>query len=383
MLEPRPTYEDLQARLAQAEAIVEVLQTQQVDAIVGKRQIALIRLRETEAALLESEARYRTLVEGSLQGMCILNRQGTCLFANRALAKMLGYEHAEALFGQHMMVFVAPHERSRLQTYREAHLRGESAPARYEYQGVRSDGTLIWCEALVSCVPWEGESALQVTLLDITERKRLEQEILEVSNREQQRLGQNLHDGLGQSLAGIAFLSKALEQKLAAKSLPEAATVAQLVDLTNQVIRQTRDLAREFYPVALETHGLVSALQLLAANTETLHGISCCVTGALPELDSALTIHLYRIAQEALYNAIKHGHAQHVVIGLSAEADHLRLTVRDDGVGFPDTAPPSQGLGLRIMHHRAHMIGGTLAVQRAPGGGTLVACVLPVPEVSP
>ncbi len=214
---------------------------------------------------------------------------------------------------------------------------------------------------------------------EIAKSKRLEADLLTISEREQRRFGQELHDSLGQKLTGIALLGKVLEQDLEAKSLAEVTAAAELVRLVNQTIVQTRDLSRALYPVDLETGGLPTALETLARQTQTLFHLSCQV-GDLPfasclPLDVAL--HLYRIAQEAVHNAVQHSQARQVVIHADAMAGGFRLMIDDDGIGFDSPAEGQTGLGLRLMQYRAETIGGTLTIQRLVPQGTRVACTLP------
>ena len=162
------------------------------------------------------------------------------------------------------------------------------------------------------CPETKGTPAYIIaTGIDITERKRLEQAILEISAREQRRIGQDLHDGLGQHLTGIAFMSKVQEQKLAEKGLPDAVDAAKIVRLVNEAINKTRELSRGLLPVVSESRGLMSALQQWAGEVQDLFGISCTFLCIEPVLihDDAVATHLYHIAQEAVNNAIKHAKA--------------------------------------------------------------------------
>ena len=218
---------------------------------------------------------------------------------------------------------------------------------------------------------------------DVTERRELERELIEISERERQRIGYDLHDTLGQQLAGIAFLGKVLAQRLAANHAVEATQAAQIVTFVNQAIEQARTLAGGLAPVTLETYGLVFALQELAASVEALFHCACKVSShhAIHITDHAVAMHLYRIVQEAVNNAIKHGKAQQIMITLSAWQGHMTLMVRDNGVGFPTDVAARRGMGLRIMHHRARMIGASLEVQPGAPGGTCVSCTLSNPAL--
>jgi PAS domain S-box-containing protein len=216
-------------------------------------------------------------------------------------------------------------------------------------------------------------------LRDITERKRLEKEILEISDREQRRIGQDLHDGLCQHLAGIELMSQVLERKVAARSKADGARVGEIGRHVREAIGQTRLLARGLSPVTLESEGLMSALQELALNTEKMFHVACVLDCDPPVLvhDHAAATHLYRIAQEAVSNAVKHGKAQHITIRLRKIGDRNVLMVKDDGVGLPKVTPSGKGMGLRIMQYRAGMIGGAAMVQRDLDGGTSVVCSVP------
>jgi signal transduction histidine kinase len=214
---------------------------------------------------------------------------------------------------------------------------------------------------------------------DITQRKRLEREVLEISDQEQRRLGQDLHDGLCQHLAGIELLSQVLEQKLVGKSKQDAARAGEIAGHVREAIGQTRSLARGLSPVTLESEGLTSALRELASNTEKMFGIACAVVspGPVEFLPPAVATHLYRIAQEAVSNAIKHGKAPEVQIRIESAGDRVILSVSDNGSGIASPQPRARGMGLRIMDYRAGMIGGSLSIAKNPQSGTTVQCAVP------
>jgi signal transduction histidine kinase len=218
------------------------------------------------------------------------------------------------------------------------------------------------------------------TGIDITERKRLEKAVLEISAREQRRIGQDLHDGLGQHLTGVAFMAKVLQERLREASLGETAEAAKIVTLVNQAIQKTRELARGLLPVVSEAQGLMSALERWACEVSDLFHVSCRLEcdEVILIYDDVLADHLYYIAHEAVNNAVKHGNAAHIVIGLSKRTSGGLLTVRDDGAGFEPDSVSQSGLGLRIMNYRAKMIGGSLDVQSVPAGGTIVSCLFPI-----
>ena len=214
---------------------------------------------------------------------------------------------------------------------------------------------------------------------EMAERQRLEEEILQVSEREQRRIGHELHDSLCQHLTGTALAGQVLGERLAAKSLPEAADADKVVELVEEGITLARNLARGLYPVEMEAEGLMAAFQDLADNLTKGARVQCVFECDAPVLmhDDAAATHLYRIAQEAVRNAIQHGKPKRIGITLAEQDGLVTLTVEDDGVGVPETAQKSGGLGVRIMAHRAAMIGGSFTIEPVPTGGTIVTCSIP------
>jgi PAS domain S-box-containing protein len=234
-------------------------------------------------------------------------------------------------------------------------------------------------EELVQARTEELTEANKQLLQEIEERKRLEKALLDVSEREQRRIGRELHDSIGQQFTGIAFMAKVLEDRLAAKLPDEAANVAEIAKLIKQAMDQTRGLARGLHPVDLDAGSLMSALQEFAATTEHLFDIRCTFKCDKPGPmdDAAAVVHLYRITQEAVTNAIKHGGAKNIQIELAYDGDNSVLVVRSDGRDFPGMQVKGTGMGLQIMNHRAELIGGSLDIHRGDKGGTVVTCVFP------
>ena len=212
---------------------------------------------------------------------------------------------------------------------------------------------------------------------EIERRKRLEREILEISEKEQTRIGQELHDSLGQQLTGIAIMSKVLEQKLQETRPEEASSAAEISKLINQAISETRQLSRGLHPVSLDENGLMAALHGLARTTQSTCGIPCEFRCDEPVLvaNASTAVHLYRIAQEAVTNAVRHGQATGIVLSLEADGDRATLRIENDGRPFPAELPKDRGMGLQVMHYRAEVIGGILDVHPGPDGGTRVTCV--------
>ena len=213
---------------------------------------------------------------------------------------------------------------------------------------------------------------------EMAERERLDKEIAEVADHERRRLGQNLHDSLGQHLTGTALAAQVLREKLADRAASEVDDADKVVHYIEQGIDLTRNLARGFFSPELDADGLNVALHGLAANTSERFGVPCTFNGdeAIHVGDSATATQLYHIAQEAVLNAVKHAGANKIDIELARNGQKLALAVSDNGCGFPEKLPEPPGLGLRLMAHGASLIGGKLAITRNFDGGTLVTCKL-------
>lgn len=215
---------------------------------------------------------------------------------------------------------------------------------------------------------------------EISDRKRLEKELLGIIERERQRIGQELHDGIGQQLTGIEFMTEVLGKKLGEKNLDEERSYA--LKINNHVTHaavQAHNLAKGLHPMDLEKNGLVASLQELAANNAQLFDVSCNLISDqdFPISNTLAAINIYRITQEAITNAIKHGKAKNITIQLTAHNGGFKLTVENDGLDFPEILPDNKGMGLRIMDHRAEIISGSLEIKKALNAGTLLTCIFP------
>ena len=222
------------------------------------------------------------------------------------------------------------------------------------------------------------QEANDVLHREMAARLRLEEEILEISESERQRIGQDLHDDLGQQVAGAVFLSQALARELTLLSSPAAQSASRLMETLQRALDLTRTLARGLHPVAMEVGGLSHALSELVEKTSELFGNHCEFSCPQPlsDLDNTQATHLYRIAQESVTNAVKHGRASHIAVSLIETPLTLVLSIRDNGTGFSHPAPKAEGMGLRIMRYRADIIGGDLTLASPPSGGTTVTCTL-------
>lgn len=213
------------------------------------------------------------------------------------------------------------------------------------------------------------------------ERRMLERRILDVSDAERQRIGADLHDGLGQHLTGIACMAAALRDRLRVKQVTETEQADVIASLVNEAISQTRALARGLSPVQLEQAGLLPALDDLTYQVKTVYGVECRFTvfGDPPECAAEVAGHLFRITQEAINNAVRHGQARNIEVVLRQEGRGHRLSIEDDGTGFDPQSPQSQpGVGLRLMRYRAGVIGAAFLIESKPGEGARISCTFAV-----
>jgi PAS domain S-box-containing protein len=319
------------------------------------------------------------VVHDSNDAITVQDFEGNIKFWNLGAKRMYGYTTAEAL--KMNVCQIAPrNERDNVLALLKRLREGEKVRS-FEAQRLTKEGRLLNVWITVTTLTDEAGNLLAVatTERDITERKRLERELLAIREKEQKLIGREMHDSMGQMLTGIAIKSKALELNLKSKSLHESADAADICELASEAIAQTRRLARMLYPVEIETGGIVSALQGLASNTKELLKISCqfkC-NDTIPIRDTVTARHLYRIAQEAITNAARHGKAKKIRIELTSAKGRTTLKVANDGKDFPRNLAKKKGIGLKIMEYRAKMIGGILDVGRGRKGGTIVKCSFP------
>lgn len=251
----------------------------------------------------------------------------------------------------------------------------EKRPFEVEYRIGTPEGAVRYIHSLAEIDYGDDGRPLRLygSIQDVTDQRALEETILDIGENVRRTIGQELHDGLGQHLTGMGFVARTLQSRLTEKGLDEAADAARIVAAVANAIEQTRTLAKGLFPVELDENGLVPALEMLAGNTRALFGVDCTFqagTGVL-SFPPEESIHLYRITQEAISNAIRHGKATTIAISLLPSDDNVNLTITDDGVGVAGEVE-RRGMGMRIMEYRARLIGATLRISAAPRGGTIV-----------
>lgn len=342
-------------------------------------------LREMREAVIASGERLRGVLETAVNAIVIISERGVMETVNPATSRIFGYTKEELLGRNVAMLMPSP--------YREQH---DSYLGNYLRTGVkriigigrealakRKDGTVFPIELSVGEVRLpDGRRVFTGIIRDLSERKELEKKILRISEEEQHRIGQDIHDDLCQQLAAIGCLAKVAHQTLSKTGHAEAQNLAEIVRLLTNANTRAREMSRGLMPVVLDAAGLMDALDELASSTERVFRVSCPFHCDPPVrvTDNNAAIQLYRIAQEAVANALKHSKADRIEITLALADGQIVLTIRDNGVGIPDHSPAKgTGMGLLTMSHRARMLGGTLSVEEDGFGGTVVRCSVPVP----
>jgi PAS domain S-box-containing protein len=333
-----------------------------------------------EESLHESETRFRSLFESHAGIKLLVDPETRCLVdANPAAAAFYGYDRAHlcSLRLDDLTAFPASEAEAHVRKLSTGHGELLIVPHRL------ASGEIRTMELQVSPVSIGRQRVLYCILHDVTERKRLEQEVVEISERERQHVGQDLHDSVGGKLTGVALIAKALAQSLQAKGLKDAELAEEVVQCLNECIAQTRSIARGLCPVELSVSGLTSALVELALEQEKLSGIECRFE-AEPGLQihgSFVASHLFRLAQEALSNALRHARPTRVQIRLARRGSNICLEINDNGGGFNARRPHRSGIGLRSMRYRAEVIGAQFSIVSNPGGGTVVSCLMPARDL--
>jgi PAS domain S-box-containing protein len=326
--------------------------------------------RDSEVRLRRSEELLRVTTANTADTLVLVDTALRVRFINKSLGEM----SMEQIIGEELGVLLPEAAREGvLQRLRSLLETGETAT--YEFESAEA-GQVRYFENRAVLVRDDGVgTGISISTRDITERKRLEQEILDVSGRERQSIGRDLHDGLGQELTGVALMLRGLASRLQ-EDFPEViASVNEIVGLVNQSIENARSLARGLLPVRSETGGLAFALRELASRSRDLYGLEVNFRAEVwPELslDETDASHLYRIAQEALTNAARHGHATLVDIFLFATRKTFLLCITDNGEGIRLPMSPYSGMGLKIMQYRAGMIGARFEITPNEPHGTVV-----------
>ena len=347
-------------------------QLQQANAVLLRE---IKQRRQTEIALRESEERLADFFERSPLPLLWAGPDGHIRRVNQAWIELSGQSRPECL-DRHLVGFFSD-AKTTANLLRQ--LRRKEVIHNQRVRLRRIDGEVRHCNVDADGL-WEKGRLIYSRwfVRDITQRVRMEQEILHATENEQRRIGHDLHDDLCQQLTGIEYLSQSLATRLSKISAADASRAQEIAGMVREAITHTRELARGLSPVQLEGGNLPDALRELSRRARTLSGVDCRFHCPKPVLncDEVLSVHLYRIAQEALANAIKHGEAKRVDIRLMLDEKRLMLAIADNGFGIPAKPRARSGMGLHVMQYRANVVGGTLMVGRNRLGGTSVICAI-------
>ena len=345
-----------------------------VQARTAQLQAETEKHKATSAQLSEALSRLRAIIAGVPIVIFAVDRKGIITFEDGRALTSLGMKPG-AHVGKNVWEAYGLKQAKEIADHMHRALAGEEFSAPIQLGSValetwyspsrESDGTIC------------GYTGVAI---NVTDQRRLERQILEISDREQARIGQEIHDGLCQQLVSLAFDANSLAEQLASKQLPQTPTAQRIADFLDRAITESRQLARGLFPIRLEAEGLLSALEELARTTRERFGVECqfqCeqVSGVKTK---AVATHLYRIAQEAVTNALRHGRPKSVILRLKTRGSQLELGVEDDGLGISaSNRKRSGGMGLHIMDYRARSMGGSFSIEAGTCGGTVVSCCVP------
>ena len=344
-------------------------------ALDRNRQVSKLAL--AERALTQQLALSTAILDTCGALIVVLDQTGNIVRFNPACERATGYGADETL-GRPVWEMIVSDEDIESFQQMLAKLRAGQFP--YEQIGrlkTRSgeERWISWSNTAIQN-PAGKVDYIILTGIDLTDRKTLEKQSIRISEQERQRIGQDLHDGICQRLAGIEFMSQTLHSKLSERKVTEASNAKEISKLVRDTLHETRSLAHGLNPVEIKEEGLMLALENLCASAESMFRTKARLRcdGDVSVGDNLVALHYYRIAQEAVSNAIRHGKAKHIDVSLRRTDDRLTLSVVDDGIGIAGADRGNSGMGLKIMEYRASVIGASVSIQKKKPSGTRVTC---------
>ena len=338
-------------------------------------------LRSRVVKEIDEAALYRAILETSVDGIVTIDDSGRIESFNPAAERIFGYTKEDTV-GRNVSMLMPPPDREHHDKYLETFKRTREPRVigiGREVQARRKDGSTFPMQLAISEVRLRDRQIFAGIVHDLTLRKRAEKTLVSINEQVRRDVGQELHDALGQQLTGLNLLAKSLTGKLEGNASALQGQAQDLVDLSRSAVEQVRALSRGLYPVTLTRDGLESALRDLTATINADSGTECSFKrdGPSEELPTEVALHLYRIAQEAVTNALKYAEASRVEVLMNVAPYSITVAVSDDGVGFDLNTSTADGLGLMIMRYRADLIGATLTVTSAAGTGCRIETVMP------
>ncbi len=339
--------------------------------------------RPLEEAIDQQAETFRTLAQTSREGIVLADTDGEINFVNPAVEKLFGYRPGE-LLGQNVSRLMPREYSSRHDTYLKNYLQSgipRIIGSGRQLTAMRKDGSRFPIYLSIGDIRTSHKRLFAGVIVDVSEQQQLQREILEIPVSEQRRIGQELHDGLGQQLTGLGLLATSLVNKA---SKPEHELATRLAAGLQEAIAQVRALSRGLMPVDIDAEGLINSLETMIENMR-VHSdidIELDVRERVRITDNSSALHLFRIAQEALNNAIKHAGAKHIEVSVGRDGERGCLSVRDDGIGIAPRSQKTPGLGLRIMKHRCGLIDAELKIDASGTEGTEIKCYFPIENTS-
>jgi PAS domain S-box-containing protein len=317
------------------------------------------------------------ILETMREGVVLVALDGRIEFTNPAFDRLFG-RRAEELVGFSVLELFNTRQAQAPAAVLEGLLDQHGRGGKRDMLFRRRDGSHFAAEVLSAEIELSGEKRILFVVQDVSERKQLESEIIEITNRERRRLGADLHDGLGQELTGISLMLRSLAKRAGLAAFAAVPELDEIITLVNHAIQSARKMALGISPVTLERGGLLPALQTLIGWSRASYSVdvrlSLSVRSPLLIGESAAA-HLYLIVQEAINNAVKHGRARSIAVTVRTNRARLSLSITDDGVGIPENPARGAGMGLKLMEYRCAVIGGVMKIKRLPDGGTRIRCV--------
>jgi PAS domain S-box-containing protein len=343
-----------------------------------------VRRIEYRAAIRDREERMRAILSTAVDAIITIDRRGIIQQLNPATEVMFGYTRDE-LVGKNVRILMPEPYRQEHDGYLARYL--ETGQPRIignsrELLARHKDGSAF--PIAVSLSEVDHLELFTGIIRDISDRKELQRQILEIAAEEDRKIGHELHDNIQQQLTGLGLLAYSLADTLADRSVPETELATRLAVGVNETARQVHLLSRGLVPVEVDADGLRASLTDLAAVISERYDVQCEFQseGPVEVADNFMATHLYRIAQEAINNAIKHGKCESLDISLSGDNGSISLQVLDNGIGIGEKRSVGTGMGLRIMQYRAGLIGGTVQIEPAGTRGTMLSCKVPRAGVS-
>ena len=327
---------------------------------------------------------FHTLAKNAHEAIFLINSQGIIQFVNPSAATLFGYNSDELLGENVKLLMPSPHAElhdSYIKNYLATGIKKIIGTGQ-QLLGQKKDGSQFPVYLSVVEVKLQHTHLFAGLIMDMTTQQKLQREVLAIPAREQQRIGEELHDGVGQQLTGLSMLAQSLLNKTSAPDHDKAEhdLAEQLANGLHDALTQVRALSRGLVPVQIYADGFMISLREITENIEKQSNIpiKLKIDNTVLVFDDAVATHLYRIVQESLNNAVKHADASEIEVSLKIDDDHGVLEIKDDGIGIPINLDNSSGLGLSIMRHRCGLFNGEITINPEGHQGTRVCCRFPL-----